>query len=703
MADQKWPFVPAEKSLPELTTRVIVIGIFLGMVMTAANAYLGMKVGMTVSASIPAAVMSMLILRGFRFKDVSILENNAVQTMASAGESLAAGVIFTVPALLVMGIWDDIDPLQTFIIAFLGGVLGTMFTIALRRVFIVEEALPYPEGVACTEVLIAGEKGGSGLVAIIYALIIGAMYGWVVEGLKVTKKGVHSVFEFMGTKFYAGSEMSLALLSVGYIVGLRIASFIFIGGILGFGFLVPIFGLLHGFPSEPLGWDATTMGEWHAGPSYYAVWSGQVRYIGAGAMVVGGVWTLWSMRSTIFTGFSKALNFNNSTGEDEVLRTDQDTDMRLVLSVCGMILILSLLFFIFNLGLALAIAGTLFIAAVAFFFSAVAGYIAGVVGSSNSPVSGMTIATLMFTAALVFVVGSLVGANNETMMFATLMIASVVAVNAAIAGDVMQDLKTGNMVGATPWRQQIAETIGVIVGAAVIGPVLLLLNRAFKITITHCEDANLKLEAAGTPTSELYDCSNALLAPQADLIGTIIESIFGGSANVEMLILGGLIAALLVWRKLPVMSVAIGIYLPIELSAPIFTGGLIHYYITNLAILRTDGSIREKPSNSAMKAADDVTSRGVLIGAGFIAGESLVGVFIALLIVTPKIGDPSLWFGIPQLGQFPTLMFFMWFVGVFIFLTALSLPKKIISIGEEIILIIKMSILRLYDNILVRK
>ena len=703
MADQKWPFVPAEKSLPELTTRVIVIGIFLGMVMTAANAYLGMKVGMTVSASIPAAVMSMLILRGFRFKDVSILENNAVQTMASAGESLAAGVIFTVPALLVMGIWDDIDPLQTFIIAFLGGVLGTMFTIALRRVFIVEEALPYPEGVACTEVLIAGEKGGSGLVAIIYALIIGAMYGWVVEGLKVTKKGVHSVFEFMGTKFYAGSEMSLALLSVGYIVGLRIASFIFIGGILGFGFLVPIFGLLHGFPSEPLGWDTTTMGEWHAGPSYYAVWSGQVRYIGAGAMVVGGVWTLWSMRSTIFTGFSKALNFNNSTGEDEVLRTDKDTDMRLVLSVCGMILILSLLFFIFNLGLALAIAGTLFIAAVAFFFSAVAGYIAGVVGSSNSPVSGMTIATLMFTAALVFVVGSLVGANNETMMFATLMIASVVAVNAAIAGDVMQDLKTGNMVGATPWRQQIAETIGVIVGAAVIGPVLLLLNRAFKITITHCEDANLKLEGAGTPTSELYDCSNALLAPQADLIGTIIESIFGGSANVEMLILGGLIAALLVWRKLPVMSVAIGIYLPIELSAPIFTGGLIHYYITNLAILRTDGSIGEKPSKSAMKAADDVTSRGVLIGAGFIAGESLVGVFIALLIVTPKIGDPSLWFGIPQLGQFPTLMFFMWFVGVFIFLTALSLPKKIISIGEEIILIIKMSILRLYDNILVKK
>jgi putative OPT family oligopeptide transporter len=699
MAEDKSPFVPARISLPEITPRAIILGILLGIVMTAANAYLGMKVGMTVSASIPAAVMSMLLLRGLRFKDVSILENNAVQTMASAGESLAAGVIFTVPALLVMGIWDEIDPLQTFIIAFLGGVLGTMFTIALRRVFIVEEALPYPEGVACTEVLVAGEKGGSGLIAIVYALIIGAMYGWVVEGMKITKKGVHTVTEFMGTKFYAGSEMSLALLSVGYIVGLRIASFIFIGGLLGFGFLVPIYGLLHGFPSEPPGWDSLVNGEWHGGPSYYAVWSSQVRYIGAGAMVVGGVWTLWSMRKTIFTGFSKALNFNSSD-EEIVIRTEKDADMRIVLAVCGLILSLSFLFFMINLGVVMAIAGTAFIAAVAFFFSAVAGYIAGVVGSSNSPVSGMTIATLMFTAALVKIVGFLIGADNPTMMFATLMIAAVVAVNAAIAGDVMQDLKTGHMVGATPWRQQIAETIGVIVGAAVIGPILLLLNRAFKITRTHCEASNLKIIEAGEGGS-VYNCDEALLAPQADLIGTIIESLFGGSPNVEMLILGGIIAALLVWRKLPVMSVAIGIYLPLELSVPIFAGGLIHYYVTNVAMLRVDGNLGEEPSKLAMTAADDVTSRGVLIGAGFIAGESLVGVFIALLIVT--IGEPSKWFPVGQLGQFPTLLFFFWFVGVFIFLTSLSLPKKIISIGEEFIVIVNRSFFRLYDNIISKK
>ena len=462
--------------------------------------------------------------------------------------------------------------------------------------------------------------------------------------------------------------------------------------------MVPIFGLLHGFPSEPPGWDSAINGDWHNGPSYYKVWSEQVRYIGAGAMVVGGVWTLWSMRGTIFTGFGKALNFG-ADDDENLLRTEKDTDMRIVIGVCLMILAFCFLFFSYNLGVVLAIAGTLFIGGVAFFFSAVAGYIAGVVGSSNSPVSGMTIATLMFTAALVYLIGSLIGADNSTMMFATLVIASVVAVNAAIAGDVMQDLKTGHMVGATPWRQQIAETIGVVVGAAVIGPILLLLNSAFKITITHCEDSNAKIIESGT--GKVYDCSNALLAPQADLIGTIIESIFGGNPNIEMLILGGLIAALLVWRNLPVMSVAIGIYLPLELSAPIFAGGLIHYYITNTAMVRVDGDLRVNPSESAKKAADDVTSRGVLIGAGFIAGESLIGVLIALFIVT--IGEPSEWFGIPGLGQIPTLLFFLWFIGVFIFLTSLSLPKRALSRGHEILMIFNGSVMRLYHNIVPKK
>ena len=300
MSGNQEPWVPAEMNIKELTTRVVVIGVLLGGVMTAANAYLGLYVGMTVSASIPAAVMSMLILRGFKFKDVTILENNSVQTMASAGESLAAGVIFTVPALLVLGIWQDIEWVDTFLIAILGGLLGTMFTIALRRLFIVEEALPYPEGVACREVLVAGEKGGSGLIAIIYALLIGATYGWMVKGFKATHAKLEGVGEAFGTRFYAGSELSLALLSVGYIVGLRIAAFIFLGGVVGFAILVPIYGMLNGFPDGT--GIMTSIGVY----DYKEVWGSQIRYAGVGAMVVGGVYTLWSMRKTIAEGLSKA-------------------------------------------------------------------------------------------------------------------------------------------------------------------------------------------------------------------------------------------------------------------------------------------------------------------------------------------------------------------------------------------------------------
>ena len=658
------PYVPANKELPELTTRVILIGILLGTVMTAANAYLGMLVGMTVSASIPAAVMSMLILRGLKFKDVSILENNSVQTMASAGESLAAGVIFTVPALLVMGIWSDINWLDTFIIAFLGGVLGTMFTIALRRVFIVEEALPYPEGVACREVLVSGEEGGSGLIAIIYALIIGALFGWCVKGMHLTKHMVHKAFDFGSMRLYAGSEISIALFSVGYIVGLRIASFIFLGGVIGFGILVPMYGMINGWPA---GMDPTS--------AFMAIWSDQIRFVGVGAMVVGGVYTLWTMRKTIMTGFKKALNFKELESGQEQLRTEIDIDMRKVLIVCGIIAILTFFYYWWRTeSLVLALVGAGFLAIAAFFFSAVAGYIAGVVGSSNSPVSGMTIATLLFTSMLVWIVGDLIlGMNQEDLMFATLIIAAVVAVNAAIAGDVMQDLKTGHLVGATPYRQQTAEIIGVIVGAIVIGPVLWLLNEAFRITKTHCFDNPPR---GWNPDEQTIQqaCEGALTAPQAELIGSIIEGMFGGQLNLPMITLGALIAIIIIWRKMPVMSVAIGIYLPLGLSVPIVVGGLVSHVVIRSAHRRVDGELRDEPSPDAQLAGEEVSSRGVLLGAGFIAGESLMGVIIAMIIVMWD--EPHKLIGLEPLGEFFTLLFYAWFIGVFIYLVSRSLPKS---------------------------
>ena len=660
MSGNQEPWIPAHMNVKELTVRVVVIGVLLGGVMTAANAYLGLYVGMTVSASIPAAVMSMLILRGFKFKDVTILENNSVQTMASAGESLAAGVIFTVPALLVLGIWQDIQWLDTFLIAILGGLLGTMFTIALRRLFIVEEALPYPEGVACREVLVAGEKGGSGLIAIIYALLIGATYGWMVKGFKATHAKLEGVTGALGTRFYAGSELSLALLSVGYIVGLRIASFIFLGGVLGFAILVPIYGMMNGFPDGT--GILTTIGVY----DYKEVWGTQIRYAGVGAMVVGGVYTLWSMRKTIAEGLSKA--FTKGEGDEAQLRTEMDLPLDKVMMVCGVLVALIFLFYWYATGsLVMAIAGALFLGVVSFFFAAVAGYIAGVVGSSNSPVSGMTIATLLFTIGLVWIVGGLILDMGQTeMMVATMFIAAIVATSAAIAGDVMQDLKTGHMVGATPWRQQTAEIIGVTVGAIVIGPVLSILHDAFRISNTAC---------LANPRPEDPTCKEALFAPQAELIGAIVQGAFGGEINLPMVLLGAVIAVILIRLAMPVMSVAIGIYLPLYLSVPIMAGGIISHILLSSARLRVDGTLDGEPSKEAESAIKEVQDKGVLIGAGFIAGESLMGVLLAIFIVANQ--DPSTWFGgIGTLSYGLSIVFFLWFVAVFIMLSARALPDK---------------------------
>ena len=671
MANDYEPWVSADKEIQELTIRVVIIGILLGAVMTAANAYLGLYVGMTVSASIPAAVMSMLILRGFKFKDVTILENNAVQTMASAGESLAAGVIFTVPALLVIGLWVDIQWFETLSIAVLGGLLGTMFTIALRHLFIVEEALPYPEGVACKEVLVAGEQGGSGLIAIVYALGIGAIYGCFVKGFRVTHQHVEGGINFLGTRLYGGAELSLALLSVGYIVGLRIASFIFLGGVIGFGILVPLFGMIRGWPGSG---DIVS--------DFYTIWSSEIRYIGVGAMIVGGVYTLWSMKDTIKDGLVKALKAANSDDDTNILRTEKDIPLDKVILACGVLVLLTFFFYWYATGsVVLALSGALFLAAVSFFFAAVAGYIAGVVGSSNSPVSGMTIATMIFTIGLVWVIGDLIlGLETKELMLATMFIAAIVATSAAIAGDVMQDLKTGHMVGATPFRQQTAEVIGVLVGAIVIGPVLSLLHKAFQISKTACLATNERIESGivqrniGGDSGVLYNCDNALIAPQAELIGAIVQGAFGGGLNLQMVILGAIIAVFLIRLKMPVMSVAIGIYLPLSLSVPIMAGGLISHFLLSGTRLRVDGNLENAPSKKAKEAMKEVQDRGVLIGAGFIAGESLMGVLLAVFIVANI--DPAELLGVGTLGNALSMLFFGWFVSVFITLAAQSMPKN---------------------------
>jgi putative OPT family oligopeptide transporter len=465
---------------------------------------------------------------------------------------------------------------------------------------------------------------------------------------------------------YAGMDLSVALLSVGFIVGIRIASFIFFGGVLGFGLLVPMYGLIYGWP------ETDTLVE-----GFYAIWSSQIRYVGVGAMVVGGVHTLWSMRKTIITGLSKAF-IKSDDDVGELPRTEQDLPMQYVFMTCGVLIVLTFFFYWWSTqSFVLALAGALFLAFVAFFFAAVAGYIAGVVGSSNSPVSGMTIATLLFTVGLVWVVGDLMlNMGTQDLMMATLLIAAIVATSAAIAGDVMQDLKTGHMLGATPKRQQVAEIIGVLTGAIVIGPVLSLLHDAFRISQTACQLNPLPSD----PT-----CSNALFAPQAELIGAIVQGAFGGDLNIQMVLLGAVIAVALIMLKMPVMSVAIGIYLPLGLSVPIMAGGIISHFLLKSAHLRVDGILHDEPSPQAQKAAKEVESRGVLIGAGFIAGESIMGVFIAVLIVA-KINLPEL-FNVGTLNNMFSLIFFGWFVGVFIWLATRALPKGGSLFGDVVVIL----------------
>ena len=664
------PYVPAHKSLPELTIRAIILGLVLGALMTAANTYLGLYMGMTVSASIPAAVMSMLVLRLMKFKDVSILENNVVQTMTSAGESLAAGIIFTMPALLVMGY--DMDLATTFSVALLGGILGTIFTITLRRVFIVEEALLYPEGIACEEVLVAGEKGGSSLVVILYALGLGMIYGWFVKGFQITQGKVYSAAEFFSGRIYFAADLSLALLSVGYIVGLRIASYIFLGAMIGVFLITPVYGLIHGWPSG-IGSDGSAIDAAHG---FSSLWATHVRFVGVGCMVVGGLWTLWSMRKTIVKGVRKVVASENEDEEYDLPRTEQDLPMSRMIWVLICILVLTFCFYLWRISAQgatiaqaaiLAAVGALFLALTAFFFSAVAGYIAGVVGSSNSPVSGMTIATLMATSLIVWFVGDvMLGMARDELMYATLIIASVVAVNAAIAGDVMQDLKTGHLIGATPWRQQIAEIGGVITGAVVTPLTLQVLNNAFRITTTHCME---------NPPESDPTCKDALPAPQADIIGTLIEGIFGGTVNYPMLALGVLIAILIIWKGLPVMSVAIGMYLPVYLSATIFLGGLLSYFVLRSAHLRIDGTLSGDPSPDAITAGKEISSKGLLLSAGMIAGEALMGVIVAIFIMAdiPVRGAFGL---LGTLGPLLSLGFFLWFFGVFTWLATRSMPPS---------------------------
>ena len=589
MNDQKdfKPYIPAEKVTPEITVTSIIMGIILAVVFGAANAYLGLRVGMTVSASIPAAVIAMGVIRVIMRKN-SILESNIVQTVGSAGESLAAGAIFTLPALFLWaaeGRMDKPSIVEITLIALIGGLLGIFFMVPLRNARIVKEhsTLPYPEGTACAEVLLAGEEGGANASTVFAGMGFAAIFKFIIDGLKLVSGEIS--LKIKGYSGEIGTQIYPAVMSVGYICGPRIASYMFAGGVLSWLVLIPIIVL---FGADLILYPGTVaIGELYAGGGASAIWSTYIRYIGAGALAAGGIISLIKslpLIITTFTGAMKSMSGSKNTSKD---RTAQDLNMKFVIIA---IAVLTLLVWLIP-AIPVSLIGAVIIVVFGFFFATVSSRMVGLVGSSNNPVSGMAIATLLIATLILKVTGS----TGVAAMSSAIAIGSIICIVSAISGDTSQDLKTGYILGSTPKKQQIGEIIGVIASALAIGGTLYLLDSAW-----------------GFGTEELA-------APQATLMKMIIEGVIEGNLPWALVFIGVFIAIVAEIIGIPVLPFAIGIYLPVHLNACVMVGGLIR-----LALEKSKKEEEEKKL---------IINDGVLFCSGMIAGEGLVGILLALLAV----------------------------------------------------------------------
>lgn len=596
---------------PQLTVKAILLSVVLTVILASANAYVGLFAGLTVATAIPAAVISMAVLP--LFGRSNILENNIVATGASAGTSISAGAIFTLPALILLHHWRVFDYWWTFAIVGLGGLLGVLFSVPLRRTLIIEQKLQFPEGVAAAEVLKIGANPGAGAKILASATVVGGMFKMLTSGLRFLPE-TFTVQSYVGQRGIAffGYGFSPALLAVGYIVGLNVAISIAAGGLFSWWLAIPSYNAF---------WYAHDPALMHAlvgldpEDAAFAIWRAQIRYIGVGCMLTGALWALWSLRKSLWSAISSGLKVSGNKALD-VPHTERDLPMGAVL--LGIALFVVPLFFLYHavvgsIGVSLAMAVIMLVAG--FLFSSVSGYMAGLIGSSNNPVSGITICTILF-ASLVLM--WMVGGNSSIGAVAVVFIGAVVCNAAAVAGDNLQDLKAGQLVGATPWRQQVMLCVGVIASAAVMAPVMNVLLFAYGI---------------GEPA---HPGVKALPAPQANLVRAVAEGMFGGTLPTAMISLGVLIGALIIaldtylkrrgsrWSA-PVLAVAVGIYLPLDVTTPILAGGVVAEMVDRWHCRRRAGQDHEK-----------LKQNGMLYAAGLITGEALVGIFIALCIWMSK-------------------------------------------------------------------
>ena len=597
---------------PQLTFRAVALAIVLAMVLAAANTYLGLFAGMTIASAIPAAVVSMAVLGALG--GAGILENNIVQTGASAGSSIASGVIFTIPALVILGYWQDFQYAWVLAIAGLGGILGVLFSVPLRRALIVEQKLAFPEGQAAAEVLKAGENPAQGIRILGVAALGGALAKLAAgSGLRLIPDTAASAGFFGKYLAYFGTNLSPALLGVGYIVGLNIGIVVLAGAMISWNIAIPFY-VANVLPGNAELMQATA--GLTAEDIANTVWSKQIRYLGVGAMLVGGIWALVSLRHSLLSGIRSGLAAARASAAGAVVvHTEQDLPMKWVL--VGIVLFTLPLLALYQVivgTLAVSLPMTIIMSVAGFLFCSGSAYMAGLVGSSNNPVSGITIATILFSAVMLLL---MMGPDSEIGPVAAVMIGAVVCCAACIAGDNLQDLKCGYIVGATPWRQQVMLAIGAVSSALVMAPVLNLLADAYGIGIA--------TEAKPNP----------LAAPQATLMAAVSKGMFGGELPWDMIAIGALIGIAIITLdeilkargasfRTPVLAVAVGIYLPLELMTPIFLGGLLHHLV--------DRHLKRRGADAA--ALERHHRKGLLFAAGMITGEALMGIAIAIPIVS---------------------------------------------------------------------
>lgn len=579
----------------EITLKAFFLSIFLSIILSSAMVYLGLYAGMTISASIPAAIMSMGILR--LFKNSNILENNIVQTAASAGESLAAGVIFTLPALLLIGYWDTISYWEVTKIAMVGGILGALFTVPLRRALILKAQLRFPEGVATAAVLKTGhetdaEKSQQSLKIIGISALVGGFVKLGELAFSIWSSALGGAIAIKGAIFGMGASLSPSLFSVGYIVGRNIGILAFTGGLISWAVAIPIYSYLYGFEGDNYFESANI------------IWNAKIRYLGVGAMVVGGIWSVIQLARPLIESIQLSLKTLKESS-DNILLEERDLPINYVfVAIIAMLVPISLTYFGIIGSWTSAIILSFVMLIFGFLFSAVAAYMAGVVGSSNNPISGVTIATILFSSLLII---SFFDIDSSKGAAAAILIGAVVCCAAAIGGDNLQDLKTGNIVGATPWKQQLMQLVGVVSAALTLGIVLTLLHEAYGIG------------------------SSDLPAPQAVLMTNVANGVFAGNLEWGMIYAGAILGIIIIlidqyqaYRKadfrVPILAVAIGIYLPIELTLPIFIGGMLNHI-------------------ASKTASEEGKNNGLLIASGLITGEALMAIFIAV----PLFFDKNYW------------------------------------------------------------